>query len=419
MSTQIRIRRGTKAELGTITLALGELGFTTDEKKVYVGDGTANYMVGQVQTGVLAQRPAPGQSGNVYFATDTNETFIDDGSNWQQANTIASLDDVPDGTLYSRVLATEVTAGKVTRIDDGSNAVTAAETRTHLDNASIHFTINDAGSSPTETLSSQYVKTRLEEVITGVQRKTAVINIVDNTVIPPTENAGDRYILDFAAGTVHVNWDGASPGDIVEFDGTNWLATTPSEGLVVYVDDENKDAIFVDDGTPMWELRPIAITNHNDLAGKQGGTTNEFYHLTAAEYSRAQNPATNAQDGYMTSADHQLLPTTSEKEALAGTAGSPADANRFVTDQDTRIPSQDENDALVGTVGTPGAANPFVTTTDSRMTDARVPTAHATSHQHGGSDEIATATPTGDAIPKANASGDLNNWITLVDGGVF
>src|SRR5262249_39610041 len=41
-----------------------------------------------------------------------------------------------------------------------------------------------------------------------------------------------------------------------------------------------------------------------------------------------------------------------------------------------------------------------------------VPSAHAASHQHGGSDEIATATPAANAIPKANTSGWLDAWLS-------
>lgn len=44
---------------------------------------------------------------------------------------------------------------------------------------------------------------------------------------------------------------------------------------------------------------------------------------------------------------------------------------------------------------------------DSRLSDARTPTAHATSHQDGGGDEVATTTPASGAIPKANSSGFL------------
>jgi hypothetical protein len=91
----------------------------------------------------------------------------------------------------------------------------------------------------------------------GGERRRTVIDIVDNTVAPPTEVADDRYILDFTAGGVHGDWDGASPGDIVEFDGATWQAETPEEGWVCLVDAKNRDMIYVDDGTPKWELRPL------------------------------------------------------------------------------------------------------------------------------------------------------------------
>lgn len=46
--------------------------------------------------------------------------------------------------------------------------------------------------------------------------------------------------------------------------------------------------------------------------------------------------------------------------------------------------------------------------------DPRTPTSHAASHQHGGADEVATATPSANAIPKADASGQLSDgWIPV------
>lgn len=45
---------------------------------------------------------------------------------------------------------------------------------------------------------------------------------------------------------------------------------------------------------------------------------------------------------------------------------------------------------------------------------AAAPAAHASSHQHGGGDEVATATPGNNAIPKANGSGKLaNGWLDV------
>jgi hypothetical protein len=44
----IQIRRGTEAELAGVTLSPGELGFTTDTKKLYIGTASGNVVVGSV-----------------------------------------------------------------------------------------------------------------------------------------------------------------------------------------------------------------------------------------------------------------------------------------------------------------------------------------------------------------------------------
>jgi hypothetical protein len=49
---------------------------------------------------------------------------------------------------------------------------------------------------------------------------------------------------------------------------------------------------------------------------------------------------------------------------------------------------------------------------DSRLSDSRNPLSHASSHKNGGGDEVSTATPTANAIPKADSSGKLDtSWI--------
>jgi hypothetical protein len=60
-----------------------------------------------------------------------------------------------------------------------------------------------------------------------------------------------------------------------------------------------------------------------------------------------------------------------------------------------------------GTVTTTTATSQVVSTDDSRMSDARTPAVHAASHENGGADEVATATPATNAIPKADAAGKL------------
>jgi hypothetical protein len=126
------------------------------------------------------------------------------------------------------------------------------------------------------------------------------------------------------------------------------------------------------------------------------------------------------------------VPSSSEKAALAGTSGTPGGSNRFVTNGDSRLSdARDPNahavshelggsDALtldasqvsgLASIATTGSASdlgsgtvgyarlPVGTTAntvaagdDSRMTNARTPTAHASSHLTGGGDAIQLAT---------------------------
>lgn len=79
---------------------------------------------------------------------------------------------------------------------------------------------------------------------------------------------------------------------------------------------------------------------HNDTTGKQGGTSEEYYHIT-----------------------------------------------------------ESKNNALAGTSGTPSASNPYVTNSDSRNTDARTPL----SHNHSASD-INSGTLDGDRLPAISTS---------------
>lgn len=88
----------------------------------------------------------------------------------------------------------------------------------------------------------------------GGRRLKKVINYVDNTAVPPTEATGDRYILD-DTGASNAAWDGAAALSLVQFNGTTWDVITVEEGDVTYVDAENKDRVYVDDGAPFWELR--------------------------------------------------------------------------------------------------------------------------------------------------------------------
>lgn len=55
------------------------------------------------------------------------------------------------------------------------------------------------------------------------------------------------------------------------------------------------------------------------------------------------------------------------------------------------MPTANQKAALAGTDGAPSAANEYVTDSDPRNANARTPSAHATTHQNGGADEVSVA----------------------------
>jgi len=61
------------------------------------------------------------------------------------------------------------------------------------------------------------------------------------------------------------------------------------------------------------------------------------------------------------------LPTAGQKQALAGSSGTPGSGNLYVTAADARLPTTDENNALQGTDGSPSNSNRYVTSTDTRV----------------------------------------------------
>ncbi len=106
------------------------------------------------------------------------------------------------------------------------------------------------------------------------------------------------------------------------------------------------------------------------------------------------------------------LDTQVANTLLAGpaTGADAAPTFRSLTADD--IPDHKTSHATGGTDVLSASDIGAVDTGDSRLTDSRTPTSHASSHENGGGDEVATATPTANAIPKADGTGKLaDGWI--------
>lgn len=171
-------------------------------------------------------------------------------------------------------------------------------------------------------------KTNTEDIATNTaaiallekngRRLGKVIDYVDNTAVPPTEVLGDRYILD-DTGASNASWDGAAALSLVEFNGTTWDVFNTLEGDVTYVDAENKDRLYVDDGSPYWELRDGLL--------EQDATQVPYTATTAADWNVVPTEVGGALDELADRVEDLENASSPAKKTYTYTAGEDGNLN--------------------------------------------------------------------------------------------
>lgn len=154
------------------------------------------------------------------------------------------------------------------------------------------------------------------------------------------------------------------------------VATQTVAGLESAADKTKLDGIAAGaTNTPLTSTAPVNVTKSTAAVG------------TASEAARQDHK-------------HDITTTTAGAAAPGDTAAEGSSSSLARADHRHSLPS------FGSTTGT------FCQGDDSRLSDARTPTAHATSHKNGGSDEVATATAAANAIPKAGAGAKLDvGWL--------
>ena len=125
--------------------------------------------------------------------------------------------------------------------------------------------------------------------------------------------------------------------------GTNYSLLTLSEsrgsydanltdrlGMIIYAHSNNTTSVnYVYNGTDHYSYftTPL-ITLHNNLSGLQGGSAEEFFHLSNAQYTIATQAASSTTDGYLTSGDWTTFSGKIDATVLVPYL-SKADANAF------------------------------------------------------------------------------------------
>jgi hypothetical protein len=412
MAVTLQVRRGTKAALTSRgALLAGEIGFVTDEKNVYVGDGTSNYLVGRILSGT--GNPSGNLvAGTAYVNTTSNRIFFCDGSTWTEvgAAQITNLDEMSDGTNYQRVAAADVDAsGHVTQIYDSSTAVTGTTINTHLNDATKHRLINDSGTASTDLWSAQKIQSVVTNAMIGLGEFQDSVKDKDLNTPPASPVAGDRYIV----GSAPTGAWASNAKDIAQWSGSAWLFDVKSEGMACFVDDE--DLLYIYNGTNWIAINNYALASSEPgaVSSSTSGATGSASTVARSDHSHdlgthAHSDATNG--GQIAYSSLSSIPSTFAPSAH----GSAAHTGTIGTESQVTF-------ASTGGHSHDGSGSTKVSYTNLLNIPATfAPSAHNTSHKHGGTDEIATATAVANAIPKAGSGGTLSDaWFPTLDGGTF
>ena len=161
-------------------------------------------------------------------------------------------------------------------------------------------------------------KSYVDNVITNIDWKQSVLDV--NLDAPPVSPAaGNRYLVSIGAAAATGDW-ATQDNSFAVYNGTTWDFTLPELGDVV-VDEEainTDERAYIYNGTS-WVRFTGGATTHNSLNGLQGGTTDEYFHLTQAEHTAVGNLATVATTGsYNDLIDQPSIPGTEAIEDVIG-----------------------------------------------------------------------------------------------------
>ena len=161
------------------------------------------------------------------------------------------------------------------------------------------ITLNNPPSDVFDAVRKDYV----DGLIQGVNWLESVLDFIDFTTSEPgSPSIGDRYI-NTVTGTSSGTAQSVTIDYIYEWNGLDWSETAPEEGYAAWVEDE--DVVYLYNGTS-WVKFGSTVT-HNNTSGLQGGTTNQFYHLTSAQHTIAIQAASTSLSGYLTDTDWDIF----------------------------------------------------------------------------------------------------------------
>jgi len=200
--------------------------------------------------------------------------------------TIANLDDLTDGTnsdslhVHTSTGITDFNTsadGRVTyeALDGNSDVGLVANTVAAGDDFRFPTSSEKAAMTNASTPTGLNPFATVADLSFGTVWRDPVLDFYDPTPnLPLGPTLGDRYISSATANTWTIH-------RIYEYNGATWDEYTPVESWSVW--NETLDEYYNYNDTNQW-VSFGSVTTHNNTKGLQGGTTDEYYHLTSTQH---------------------------------------------------------------------------------------------------------------------------------------
>ena len=284
---------GTALWTGTHTAGNGNAVTTTDGVfTVLLGSGTGNSLATfdfnqdtlylGITVGTDSEMSPRQRVAAAAYAFNADKLDGFDAIDFLQSNGVLRLGVTTDGEIDTATGSLTLDSASGTVIVDDALSIVGTTTLSGVLDAGSNRITNVA----TPTVGSDAAtKSYVDSFAQGLVWQAPAVTI-GSTTPPTTPTTGDRHIV--AASGAAGAWAGEEH-NIAEWTGSAWSFASSTVGFSAFVQSENRQYSF--NGSAWVELG--AGTDHASLAGLQGGTAGQYYHVTQAVYEALTDP--NAQ----------------------------------------------------------------------------------------------------------------------------